>query len=60
MGSMMKQMNLKGKINAVMDSSTFKSVAGKAADLGLVDPNTLAHIKENADAMLANPEKAAE
>jgi hypothetical protein len=53
-------MNVKGKMDAVMDSGALKGVAGQAAALGLVDKSTLAHIQENADAMLANPEKAAE
>jgi hypothetical protein len=60
MTGMMKKMNLRGKLDAVMDSGTFKAIVGKAAEMGLVDPATLAHLQENADKILANPEKAAE
>jgi hypothetical protein len=49
MSGMMKKMNLGGKMDAVMDSGTFKDIAGKAAEMGLVDPATLAHLQENAD-----------
>lgn len=57
---MLSKMDLKGKAHAVMDSGAFKSIAGQAASLGLVDQNTLTHLEENADSMLSNPEKALE
>lgn len=60
MGSMIAKMDLKGKMHDMMDSDAFKSVAGQAASLGLVDQSTLAHIEENAEAMLSNPDKALE
>jgi hypothetical protein len=46
---MMKKMNLGGKLDSVIDSGTFKDIAGEAAEMGLIDPATLAHLQENAD-----------
>jgi hypothetical protein len=57
---MIAKMDLKGKMHDVMDSGAFKSIAGQAASLGLVDSSTLAHIEENADAMLSDPDKVLE
>ena len=59
LNGMLKKMNLTEELHKVVDSDTFKSVAGQAAELGLVDAKTLEAIEKNAENMLANPLEAA-
>jgi hypothetical protein len=58
--SMLKKMNLSGKVSALVNSDTLKDLTGQAAKMGLVSASTVKEMEDKAIQLAKDPQKLAQ